>query len=348
MRIAFLVNAIETEAPRFTTTLFALAAFMRGHDVAYLTPGDFVLRSDGRLMVRALTLPASKYKKVETLHKALQGDETKVVTMEAADIDVLMLRNDPSLDAEERPWAAQAGQVFGRLAAARGVLVVNDPDGISLAQNKLYFQEFPEVVRPAALISRDIEEIRAFIEEQPDGAIIKPLQGSGGKNVFKIDSATDANLNQIFEAVTVEGYLIAQSYIPEAAEGDVRLFVMNGSPLQRDGKFAAMRRVPARGELRSNMHVRGKAAKVEVDDRILALASLVRPKLVQDGLFLVGLDIVGDKVLEINVFTPGGLWSICDLHRIDFADSVIAALEAKLHLCRQYPGGIGNRALATL
>ena len=230
-----------------------------------------------------------------------------------SEIDVLFLRNDPSLDADERPWAAHAGAMFGRLAVARGVLVLNDPDGLSLAQNKLYFQGFPEAVRPTTLISKSIEEIRDFIEQQPEGVIVKPLQGSGGKNVFKIDSVADANLNQIFEAVTGEGYLIAQSYIPAATAGDVRLFVMNGVPLQRDGKYAVMRRVPAKGEVRSNLHVRGTAAKVKVTDQMLAVADLIRPKLLEDGLFLVGVDIVGDKILEINVFTPGGLCSICEM-----------------------------------
>ena len=80
--------------------------------------------------------------------------------------------------------------MFGRLAIARGVLVLNDPDGLSLAQNKLYFQSFPEAVRPATLISKSIDEIRAFIDDQPEGAVVKPLQGSGGKNVFKVDSRT--------------------------------------------------------------------------------------------------------------------------------------------------------------
>jgi glutathione synthase len=347
MRIAFFVNSIAGEHPRYTTTLLALAALGRGHDICYLTPGDFVLRPDDHLLVRAHLLPGSGYKKPETLHQALQGD-ARIETIDAGEIDVLMLRSDPALDAVERSWAAHAGVMFGRLAAARGVLVVNDPDGLALAENKLYLQEFPEAVRPATLISKSMEEIRAFIGQQPGGVIVKPLQGSGGSNVFKIGSAADANLNQIFEAVSGQGYLIAQSFIPEASAGDIRLFMLNGAPLQRDGSYAAMRRVPAEGEIRANMHVGGKAVKEKVTDRVLAVAELVRPKLVRDGLFMVGLDLIGDKILEINVFTPGGLCSICDLHKTDFAQSVIASLERKLELRASYQGSIPNRALATL
>jgi glutathione synthase len=269
-------------------------------------------------------------------------------TIDVAEIDVLFLRNDPSQDAADRPWAAYVGAMFGRLAADRGVLVVNDPEGLALAQNKLYFQDFPVSVRPATLISKDIDEIRTFIQQQAKGAIVKPLQGSGGKNVFKIDSPKDANLNQIFEAVSGEGYLIAQGYIPQAKAGDIRLFLLNGKPLERDGKFAAFRRVPAKGDVRSNIHAQGTAELVTVTDKVLKIAEVVRPKLVQDGMFLVGLDIVGDKILEINVFTPGGLWSISQMHETDFVETVMLALEDKLAIRKAYPKSISNRRLATL
>lgn len=348
MRIAFFVNSIEDETPHYTTTVLALSALSRGHDICYVTPGDFVLRPDDSLMVRALTLPNANYKKPETLHKDLQGDKSVIETIDVAEIDVLFLRNDPSQDAAERPWAAQVGTVFGRLAAARGVLVVNDPEGLAQAQNKLYFQDFPMVVRPTTLISKSIEEIRGFIDQQKKGVIIKPLQGSGGKNVFKIASPKDANLNQIFEAVSGEGYLIAQAFIPEAVDGDIRFFLMNGKPLQRDGHYAAFRRVPAKGEIRSNIHVQGKAVPVEVTSKVLEIAEMVRPKLIQDGMFLVGLDIVGDKILEINVFTPGGLNGLSEMYGVDFSESVIVALEQKVAMRAAYPNGISNRQLTTL
>lgn len=348
MRIAFFVNSIEGETPHYTTTVLALAALSRGHDICYVTPGDFVLRPDDSLSVRATVLPAANYKKPETLFKDLQGDKAEIRTIDITEVDVLFLRNDPSVDAAERPWAAHVGAVFGRLAAARGTLVLNDPDGLVRAQNKLYFQDFPEVVRPQTLISKSIEEIRNFIDGQPKGAIVKPLQGSGGKNVFKIASPKDSNLNQIFEAVSEEGYLIAQAFIPEAAEGDIRFFLMNGLPLERDGKYAAFRRVPAKGEIRSNIHARGTAVPVTVTPAMLAIAEAVRPKLIQDGMFLVGLDIVGDKILEINVFTPGGLNNLSEMYDTNFCDTVIEALETKLAIRAAYTGTIGNRELTTL
>jgi len=348
MRIAFFVNAIKDEYPRFTTTVLALAALSRGHEVCYITPSDFVLRADDTLHACVLNLPNKSFQKVETFHKALQSDDTTRETIDITEIDVVMLRNDPSQDAGKHPWAAQAGPMFGRLAVDRGVLVVNDPDGLALAQNKLYLQGFPEAARPASLISKNLEEIRDFIDTQPKGVIIKPLQGSGGKNVFKIEGPDDSNINQIFEAVSEEGYMIAQGYLPKAKDGDVRVFVMNGTPLEQDGKYAALRRVPAKGDVRSNMHAKGTAVKVEMTDEILAVAELVRPKLIHDGLFMVGLDVVGDKILEINVFTPGGLWSICDMYGTDFAETVIKSLEKKLKMREGSQGTLSNRELAVL
>jgi glutathione synthase len=348
MRIAFFVNSIEGETPTYTTTGLAMAALGRGHEICYVTPGDFVLRADDSLSVRGRVLPGKRYKKAESFHAALQGEDATIETMDVREVDVLFLRNDPSLDADDRPWAAHVGAMFGRLAAARGTIVVNDPNGLSEAQNKLYFQGFPQAVRPETLISKSIDEIRAFIDAHKEGVIMKPLQGSGGKNVFKIGSPDEANLNQIFEAVSGEGYLIAQNYLPAATEGDIRLFLMNGRPLEQDGKYAAIRRVPAKGEVRSNIHAAGSAVAVEITPEILAIAEMVRPKLVEDGMFLVGLDIVGDKILEINVFTPGGLNTMFDLYAVDFSDSVIAALEDKVAQRAAYAGAIANRTLATL
>ncbi|AZN95926.1 glutathione synthase [Mesorhizobium sp. M9A.F.Ca.ET.002.03.1.2] len=348
MRIAFFVNSIESETPDYTTTTLALSATQRGHSVVYVEPGDFILRPDDSLAVSVAVLPDAPYKTNDKVYAALKEAAKQKKTFAISDIDILFLRNDPSLDATDRPWAANAGLMFGRLAAQRGVIVVNDPDGLAQAQSKLYLQSFPEAVRPATLISRSVAEIRAFIDKHSKGCIVKPLQGSRGRNVFHIATPTDSNLNQIFEAASGDGYLIAQVYIPEAKAGDVRLFLMNGLPLVRDGSYAAFRRVPAKGDVRSNIHAAGTARKVKVTDTMLSIAEMVRPKLVDDGMFLVGLDIVGDKLLEINVFTPGGLTRLAAMYETDFATRVIVALEEKLTLRRAYGKTMPNSRLATL
>jgi len=348
MRIAFFVNDIALEYPRYTTTVLAWEAYRRGHSICYVTPEDFICRPDDRLAIRVVAPSKTKLADRDALFENIQACADKGKTVDMSDVDVLMLRNDPSLELGARPWAEQIGLMFGKLAASQGVLVLNDPEGLSRAQNKLYFQTYPEVVRPKTLISKSPDEIKSFITAHKGKVIVKPLQGSGGKNVFIIRSQKDQNLNQIIETVSKEGYVIAQGYLPKAAGGDIRLFVMNGLPLAVDGKYAAIRRVPAKGEVRSNMHARGKAAKARIGDKELAIAELVRPKLVQDGMFLVGLDIVGDKILEVNVFSPGALHSCMESEGVDFAAAIVDAIERKLDLRRAYGPDFPNLPLATL
>lgn len=134
-------------------------------------------------------------------------------------------------------------------------------------------------------------------------------------------------------------------YLPEGKKGDTRLFVMNGQPLMHDGQYCAFRRTNTTSDLRSNMSAGGKALKVAVTDQMLEMVEIVRPKLVADGMFLVGLDIVGDKLMEINVFSPGGLGSAQKLTEVNFAPVIIGELERKAKIRQHYPE-IDNVTLA--
>ena len=157
-----------------------------------------------------------------------------------------------------------------------------------------------------------------------------------------------ANLNQMIDAVSRDGYVIAQEYLPQAEAGDTRLFVMNGAPLKVKGKIAAFRRVRTGGDMRSNIHAGGKLARAELDATALEIAEMVRPKLVQDGMWLVGLDIVGDKMMEINVFSPGGLGSAQKFEGVNFARGVVQDLERKVRYMQYYRRNFDNVELATL
>jgi glutathione synthase len=212
----------------------------------------------------------------------------------------------------------------------------------------MYFQLFPEDVRPRTLISRDPGAIKKFIEEQQGRAVLKPLQGSGGQSVFLVQPNDGPNLNQMIDAVSRDGYVVAQEYLPAAAEGDLRLFLMNGRPFLYRGKYAAFRRVRSGGDMRSNISAGGRLRRAVVTDEHLKLAEAVCPKLVQDGMFLVGLDIVGDKLMEINVFSPGGLNSARLFEKVDFASGVIDALERKVTYMKTYRRNFANVDLATL
>jgi glutathione synthase len=346
MKIGFVVNDIETEQADYSTTRLSMAAVNMGNEVYTLGVGDFVYIPDGSIHAFAATVSGSRYESLPDYLQELQNSERQKVRVD--DFDVLLLRNDPASDAAKRPWAQTSGILFGQLAASSGVIVLNDPVNLANAINKTYFQHFPEQVRPRTCISRDLREIKAFIAEQRDKVVIKPLQGSGGQSVFLIGEEEQANLNQMIEAVVRDGYCIVQEYLPAAAEGDVRLFMMNGRALWHEGKYAAFRRVNNTGDARSNMHSGGESVEAEVTPRMLELVEMVRPKLVRDGMFLVGLDIVEDKLMEINVFSPGGLGSSQTHTGVDFAEAVIQNLERKVKYKQYYGAAIQNVAIATL
>ena len=346
MNIAFIVNDVASEKAGYSTTHLAFSAHKKGHTVFILGVGDLAYYSEGHMGGRARKAPEKKFKNTEMFLKAMQEQAETAVT--AMDLDVLFLRNDPSDDMLDRPWAQNAGIIFGQIAVNSGVIVLNDPRSLSEAMNKMYFQHFPEAVRPKTLITRDIKEIREFYEEQGHRIILKPLQGSGGKNVFIAKEDDMSNINQMVEAISRDGFVIAQEYLTEATEGDIRLFVMNGEALQTKGKYAAFRRVNDSGDIRSNVHVGGKIKPVKVDEKILEMVEIIRPKLVMDGMFLVGIDIVGCKLMEINVFSPGGINASGTLYDVDFADTVIHAIERKVACKKTYTDKVDNKTIATL
>ncbi len=347
MRVGFVVNDIQTEEEGYTTTRLAMTAVNRGHEAWLIGAGDLALDPDDCVRARARAAPKRKYKTTRAFLSELRGPEGKVQRVTVDDLDVLMLRNDPAEDQGRRAWAQTVGIMFGRAALRRGVVVLNDPDGLAKAMNKMYFQLFPEEVRPRTLITRDHDEIRNFLNEHGD-IVVKPLQGSGGQGVFRVRTSDRGNLNQIIEAVSRDGYVVAQEYLAGAAEGDMRLFMMNGQPLRYKGKYAAFCRQRSGDDIRSNIHAGGKKAQAVVDDRVLRIAEIVRPKLVEDGMFLAGLDIVGEKLMEINVFSPGGLGSAQSFEGVNFTHAVVAALERKVQYMGFYRREFNNRDMATL
>ena len=350
MKIGMLVNDIPTEVADYTTTHLAMAATNLGHEVWYMGLGDLALDPDNKCYARARCVTEKKYRAGGSYLEALKEKHAHCRRICMDELDVLLLRNDPANDVNSRPWARLAGINFGRLAMRHGVIVLNDPEGLTRAVNKMYLHSFPEEVRPKALITRDRKEIKDFFESQQGWGILKPLAGSGGRNVFLVRPDEGANLNQMIDAVATEGYIIAEEYLPEAQHGDTRLFLMNAEPLQLKGHYAGFRRVRRAddSDMRSNMTVGAVAQRADITEQMLHLAGLVRPKLLQDGMFLVGLDIVGDKLLEINVFSPGGLASLDELEGVNFCREIIHALERKVELRQQNAQGFSNSEIATI
>ena len=354
MKIGFAVNDVKTEHPRYTTTRIARAALEMGHEAWIIGVGEFAADTDDHIYARAKMAKGKKHKDGESYIKDLLGKKAYSERIRVADLDILMLRNDPADDAD-RTWAQTAGINFGELALRHGVIVLNDPRTLSSALNKMYFQHFPPEVRPRTIITRSAEDIQKFIKDEGGRAILKPLQGSGGTGVFLVKEEEKANINQMIEAISRDGYVIAQEYLEAAKDGDTRLFVVNGEPLKVDGRYAAFRRISKSGSARSNLSSGGSIAKAKIDDAALHIAEIVRPKLVTDGMFMVGLDIVGDKLMEINVLSPGGLGSAQSLENdTKFSHAIVEKLEQKMRYRNHSQndnylrGTIDNKTLATL
>ncbi len=347
MRIGFVVNDIKTEEAGYTTTRLCVAATNRGHEAWTISVGDLGYDPDELIKAKATRPPKTRYKDGVAYLRDLHSKNAITERITVDDLDVLFLRNVPSDEKGSREWAKAAAIDFGRVAMRHGVIVLNDPNGLAKAANKMYFQLFPEEVRPRTLISRDRQLIRDFVLEE-GRAVIKPLSGSGGEGVFLVRADDPANLNQMIDAVSRDGYIIAQEYLTKAEDGDTRLFLMNGLPLRHKGRYAAFRRIRSGGDMRSNLHAGGSLAKAIMTDEALELAEIVRPKLVQDGMFLVGIDIVGHKLMEINVFSPGGLGSAQKLEGVNFNEAVIDSLERKVSYMGYYRRDFSNPEMNSL
>jgi len=348
MRICMVVNNIKTEGDHYTTTLLAQKLHNRKHEVFYIGVEDLSYYSEGRVGGRAVQADPKTYRTTSSYLEAVKSNYTKKQKITTADLDILFLRNDPAEEDKSRAWARVAGISFGQMAIEDGVIVLNDAYGLSRALNKMYFQQFPKEVRPETLISRNKMEINEFFHENGENIILKPLFGSGGKSVFQVNKDNIKNLNQMIEAISNDGYVVAQEYLPESEKGDTRVYLMNGSMMLYKGKYAALQRVNPSGDIRSNLHVGGTARPAVITDEIIRIASMVRPYLIRDGMFFAGLDIIGPKLIEINVFSPGGFYSACRLENTDFTELIIQSLQHKIYLKSLYQGKLSNNLLAIL
>ena len=183
MRLGIIVNDIQTELGHYTTTHLAIAATTLSHKVWYMGVADLAYEPDENTHGSARRVPDKKYRSGDAYLNALRSKKSHAERINLDQLDVLLLRNDPAVDVNTRPWARLAGINFARLAMRHGVIVLNDPNGLTQAVNKMYLQTFPEEIRPRTLITRDRVEIKRFIAEQGGWAVLKPLAGSGGRNV---------------------------------------------------------------------------------------------------------------------------------------------------------------------
>jgi glutathione synthase len=348
VKIAFLINDIATEKPAYTTVRLAMSAVQRGHSVWLISATDFTYDKDESINARAYPAPSKRLRSTNTFLASMQSKNAASELISVDELDVLMLRSDPAEETGYRSWAKTAGIMFGRIAQRSGVIVLNDPDGLAEALDKMYVHQFPQSVRPRAVITRSRQVVKDFVKDVGGTVILKGMEGTGNQSVFLVTPQNRANLNQMIEAITRDDYLIAEEYVAMAEKGSMRIFLLNGEPLRYRGKLAAFQWIRQGDEMRSNIHASGSTAKAEITDAHLHIAEAVRPRLVQDGMFLASLHIVGDKLLDVNVFSPGGLGIIQSFEKVNFSDVVIAALEQKVAYMGHYGRNFDNVDMASL
>lgn len=282
----------------------------RGHQVDHCLIADLFLKQ-ARLgaWVRAASLQNDQTTPM------LLGEMRRIWLDE---VDVVMVRKDPPFD----PHYLWTTLLLEHLRDK--TLVVNDPRGLREANEKLFACHFPELM-PETLITSHDPSIREFVAEVGGHAVIKPIDGAGGAGVMALRSG-DPNFNAIVETATANGTHLAmvQRYLKAIEQGDKRVLLLDGEPL------GALLRVPQHGDLRSNLHVGGKAAAAQLDDEDRKIVDAIADSLKGNGLYFVGIDIIGGKLTEINVTSPTGIQQMSRLMGKNLSAQVIDWIEAKL------------------
>lgn len=339
MKICFVVRSVYSQVITYTTTHLAFEALKRGHKVVYTTVNSFTVTDDLRVRATVVSPGDGNFETRRQFLNALQGEMAEREEVTLSDYDVVFLRYNPN-EADERDRTTNPAIEFGRILKMHGVLVLNDPNGLAKASSKMYISSFPEEVKPRTLITRNTHKIKDFLKSLKKPSIIKPLTGFGGQDVFFLKNPKEININQIISSVAKNGYVMVQEYLPAVKKGDKRLLLLNGNPIFVGDRAAMYCRMSPKGDIRSNMHVGGRRKRAEFTKKEAYIAELIRPKLVADGLYLVGADIVGDKLLEVNVFCPGGINNINELYGINVGKVIIEDLEKRVRLKKAKAAGI--------
>ena len=309
LRVAIQMDPIEAiDIKGDSSFALLLEAQARGHEIFYYLPQALSLR-DGHLYARGSTLTV---KDEEGAHFAVDDERRE----DLGGQDVILMRQDPPFDMSYITATHMLEHVHP------GTLVVNDPDHVRNAPEKLFVIEYADFM-PPTLITRDMAETRAFRDEYGD-IIVKPLYGNGGAGVFRISHGDEnlASLVELFETSFREPYIV-QQYLPDVRQGDKRIILV-------DGEVAGIiNRVPAQGESRSNMHVGGRPEPIEMTRRDHEICEAIGPELKKRGLIFVGIDVIGDWMTEINVTSPTGIREVKRFGGNDIAAMIWDAIEAR-------------------
>lgn len=337
MNICFIMYPWENVDPAKDSTLRIIHECMkRGHRVVIATPAGLTMRrSVTNVFGKVLTVTGNFPSTSQSLYKKVKLKE-KMLPL--AGFDVIFMRANPPIDS----------LMLNFLDSVRDdVFILNDIQGLRVANNKLYTASLDDAGRdiiPVTHVSKNKEYLkRVILESEDDKMILKPLDGMGGSGVIVVEKTAVQNINSLLDFYISPGktgqsnYVILQEYVEGAENGDVRVLMLNGEPI------GAMKRVPAKDDHRSNVSAGGTVQKHALSKEEKEICKTIGTRLVQDGLYFVGLDIINGKLIEVNVCSPGGIVNINRLNKarlqvkvVDFCENVVkfksAAAQRKTEL----------------
>jgi glutathione synthase len=317
MKLLFIIDPIANLDPGHDTTVAIMeAAQALGHEV-WVTEIEHLSIIQGKAWgeLKAVTL-----KPVQLVKGLWQAEEHwyklgEQVLLPLEEFEAVFMRKDPPVST---PYL-YATYILDFVDPSK-TIVVNSPQGIRAANEKMYIFQFPSVI-PETIVTQDKSVIGDFVEARGAG-VIKPLGGKAGEGVLFLP-AGDRNFNSLIEISTKQGQepILVQAYLPAAKDGDKRIVLLNGEPL------GAVNRIPTGNEFRGNMAVGGRVAKTEITERESEICATLAPKLIADGLYFVGIDIIGGYLTEVNVTSPTGVREIDRFNNVCLGKKVIEWLE---------------------
>lgn len=312
IKLGIVMDPIENiNVKKDSSLAMMVEAQQRGYALYYMQMNDlYLLQGEARARVKIVTVANDENNWYEI------KDEQDIALSE---LDAILMRKDPPFDTE----FIYATYMLERAELA-GTLIVNKPQSLRDCNEKLFTAWFPEL-SAKTLVTRNADQIRAFHQEEKD-VIIKPLDGMGGSSIFRIKEG-DANVGVIIETLTNHGsqYAMVQEYMPEIKDGDKRILIVNGEPMPY-----CLARIPAQGETRGNLAAGGSGVARPLSATDKQIAETIAPELKKRGLYFVGLDVIGDKVTEINVTSPTCIKEIEAAYPINISGKLMDAIEHTL------------------
>jgi glutathione synthase len=323
MKIAFLMDPLEQIQPENeTTSHLMIECNQRGHTVYFLEPHDIYIRR-GQVVARMRNISVRPGLGMAAYWQAIIqcAKQDHLIFEAVTELDALFLRSNPPLNYQTMEFLQTVN---------KHLFVLNSTTGQILGNSKLYTLNFPEII-PETHVSRDPSRLRKIIDDFGGAMVVKPLQRFGGEGVIKVSNLDPVNLNSLihFYVRAYESYarrepIMVQEYLKSVEQdGDIRILLLNGEII------GAMRRKPKPGDFRTNVHAGGEVFVHEVTARERRICEIIKEKLIADGLYFVGIDIIGGKLVEINCVSPGGIPRINRLNNVHLERAVIDFVEQK-------------------